>query len=89
MLWSGLAVFLVNMTKGKVSQREFSHNTSYVGTLHRFDNNYSHTDKKKIESCNDKYKYYATGEEEHDDLVDLILENDCYGWHENHGETVE
>ena len=43
------------------------------------DNNYSHSDKKKVESCNDKYKYYATGEQEHDELIDLILENDFYG----------
>jgi len=76
-------------TNGKIAQKDCSHNTGYVGTLHRFDNNYSHADKKKVESCNDKYNYYATGEEERDDLVDLILENDCYGWHENHGETVE
>lgn len=72
-------------TNGKVSQKGGQDNVSHVGSLGRFDNNYRHTDKKKVESCNDKYNYYATGEEEHDDLVDAIIENDWYGWDENYG----
>jgi len=73
-------------TNGKVSQKGGQDNVSHVGSLGRFDNNYRHTDKKKVESCNDKYNYYATGEEEHDDLVDAIIENDWYGWYENYGD---
>lgn len=73
-------------TNGKVSQKGGQDNVSHVGSLGRFDNNYSHSDKKKVESCNDKYKYYASGEEEHDDLIDSIIENDLYGWHENYGD---
>ena len=45
---------------------------------HKMGNNYSHSDKKKIESCNDKLEYYSSGEEEHDELIDLILENDFH-----------
>ena len=73
-------------TNGKVSQKGGQDNVSHVGSLGRFDKNYSHSDKKKVESCNDKYKYYATGEEEHDDLIDSIIENDLYGWYENYGD---
>ncbi len=65
-------------------------NSKYKNTESSYDDYYrdgiSHTDKKKIESCNDKYNYYATGEEEHDDLVDTIIENDWYGWYENYGD---
>ena len=61
-------------TNGKVAQKNCSHNTGYVGTLHRFDNNYSHSDKKKIESCNDKLKNYK--DESEWEKVDAIIGTD-------------
>lgn len=67
-----------NKTNKRVASKDYT-------TSHKLGNNYRHTDKKKVESCNDKYNYYATGEEEHDDLVDAIIENDWYGWYENCG----
>ena len=45
-------------TNGKTSQKGGRDNVGCVGTLHRMDNNYSHSDKKKVESCNDKLKDY-------------------------------
>lgn len=47
-------------TNGKVSQKGGQDNVSHVGSLGRFDNNYRHTDKKKVESCNDKIKDYES-----------------------------
>lgn len=38
---------------------------------HRMGNNYSHTDKKKVESCNDKLKDYKDG------WAEEVLNNDA------------
>ena len=66
-------------TNGKVSQKGGRDNIGYAGTPHRMGNNYSCSDKRKVECCNDKFEYYSSGEQEHDELIDLILENDFYG----------
>ena len=88
-IWGDATTFLNGVLgkydKGKIHDQEDYKKTNsktaskdYVSGG-KLGNNYSHSDKKKVESCNDKYNYYATGEEEHDDLVDTIIENDFYG----------
>ena len=48
-------------TNGKTSQKGGRDNVGYVGTLHRMDNNYSHSDKKKVEYPFYKYICGVTG----------------------------
>ena len=95
-IWGDATTFLNGVLgkydKGKIHDQEDYKKTNsktaskgYVSGG-KLGNNYCHTDKKKVESCNDKYNYYATGEEEHDDLVDAIIENDWYGRYENYGD---
>lgn len=69
-------------TNGKVAQSDCSHNTGYVGTLHRMDNNYSHSDKKKVECCNSKLKDYDNGWHE----IDTMIIADCEDYADSEGE---
>lgn len=68
-------------TNGKISQKGGQDNVSHVGSLGRFDNNYRHTDKKKVESCNDKIKGYESWFD--DDMYNAMLADcedyDLYG----------
>ena len=55
----------------------------------RLGNNYSHTDKKKVESCNDKVKDYEDGWAEIDAIVAADIES-YYDWvRENKTEVYE
>lgn len=98
-IWGDATTFLNGVLgkydKGKIHDQEDYKKTNsktasngYVSGG-KLGNNYRHTDKKKVESCNDKYKYYVTGEEGHNDLVDSIIENDYIGWYEKYGEDIE
>ena len=42
----------------------------------RLGNNYSHSDRKKVESCNDKLQDYENGLEE----IDAMISADCEDW---------
>lgn len=88
-IWGDATTFLDGILgkydKGKIHDEENYKKTNnrvaskdHMGS-HKMGNNYSHSDKKKVESCNDKLEYYSSGEQEHDELVDSILENDFYG----------
>lgn len=66
-------------TNGKVSQKGGQDNVSHVGSLGRFGNNYSHSDKKKVESCNDKVKDYEDGWAEIDAMIAADIES-YYDW---------
>lgn len=61
-----------NKTNKRVASNDYTKS-------HRLGNNYRCSDKRKVECCNDKLEYYSSGEQEYDELVDLILENDFYG----------
>ena len=87
-IWGDATTFLDGILgkydKGKIHDEENYKKTNnrvaskdHKGSK-RLGNNYSHSDKKKVESCNDKLEYYSSGEQEHDELVDLILENDFH-----------
>lgn len=61
-------------TNGKVAVKNGKDNVSRVGTLGRLGKNYSHSDKKKIESCNDKLKNYE--DESEWEKADAIIGTD-------------
>ena len=78
-----LARKICDSIKGVLGKYDKGHIYDLNNKQEEYDNYYqdgiSHSDKKKVESCNDKLKYYSSGEQEQDELVDLILENDFYG----------
>lgn len=59
-------------TNGKKASQD------YMG-CGRMGNNYSTTDKRKIESCNDKLKDYETGKDE----IDAMVVADIESYYEN------
>ena len=76
-------------TNGKVSQKGGQDNVSHVGSLGRFDNNYRHADKKKVECCNDKLRDYEDGWAEIDAMTVADVES-YYDWErENKTEVYE
>ena len=66
-------------TNGKVAVKHGKDNVSRVGTLGRLGNNYSHSDKKKVECCNDKVKDYEDGWSEIDAMIADDIES-YYDW---------
>lgn len=66
-------------TNGKVAVKHGKDNVSRVGTLGRFGKNYSHSDKKKVECCNDKVKDYEDGWSEIDTMIADDIES-YYDW---------
>ena len=62
-------------TNGKVSQKGGRDNIGYAGTLHRMGNNYSCSDKRKVECCNDKLRDYEDGWAEIDAMVAADIES--------------
>lgn len=76
-------------TNGRVAMSDCDGNTGYVGTLHRMGNNYSHSDKKKVESCNDKVKEYTDGFDEMDAMIAADIESYYDWWKKEHEECNE
>ena len=78
-----LAKKICDSIKGVLGKYDKGHIYDLNNKQKQYDDYYqdgiSHSDKKKVECCNDKLEYYSSGEQEHDELVDLILENDFYG----------
>lgn len=78
-----LARRICDSIKGVLGKYDKGHIYDLNNKQEQYDDYYqdsiSHSDKKKVECCNDKLEYYSSGEQEHDELVDLILENDFYG----------
>ena len=76
-----LAKKICDSIKGVLGKYDKGHiydlNSKYKNAESSYDDYYrdciSHSDKKKVESCNDKLEYYSSGEQEHDELVDLII----------------
>lgn len=88
-IWGDATTFLDGILgkydKGKIHDEEsYKKTNNRVASkdhkgANRMGNNYSYSDKKKIESCNDKLEYYSSGKQEQDEFIDSILENDFYG----------
>lgn len=56
----------------------------YIGA-NRLGNNYSHSDRKKVESCNYKLQDYEDGLEE----IDAMISADCENWNRTFDEDEE
>lgn len=52
---------------------------------HKMGNNYSHSDKKKVESCNYKLQDYEDGLEE----IDAMILADCEDWYRTFEDVTE
>lgn len=88
-IWGDATTFLNGVLgkydKGKIhDQEDYKKTNSKTASKDyisggKLGNNYSHSDKKKVESCNDKLEYYSSGKQEQDEFIDSILENDFYG----------
>lgn len=50
-------------TNGRIAQKHGKDNVGYVGTSNRMGNNYSNSDRKKIDSINYQLKDYEYGED--------------------------
>lgn len=98
-IWGDAKTFLDGVLgkydKGKVHDEEnYKKTNSRVASKdckgsNRMGNNYSHSDKKKVECCNDKVKDYEDGWAEIDTMIAADIES-YYDWvRENKGEVAE